>query len=166
VVQTTEYGRQKTNSPSRGVRLNVTFIKVDATPTQQFQIFLTKGARFVMLGLLFDVMAKRFVLRSAHGKCAVTLLPCKSRHANLIVNPTRRNRLQLAKHVSQTMRCAEPDQQVYMMRDAADALWNALCRADDAAKVRMQVPAPRLLDYWLVIFRSENDVIVQAQMCR
>jgi hypothetical protein len=53
-----------------------------------------------------------------------------------------------------------------MIGDAADALGNSICCANDAAKIRVQISAPRGLDYWLVIFRTENDVVMQAQVCR
>jgi len=37
-------------------------------------------------------------------------------------------------------------------------------RANDSTKVCMQIAAPGGLDQRLVIFRSENDVIMQAKM--
>ncbi len=47
----------------------------------------------MMLRLLLDVMTNRIALGSAYCERAVTLLPCEARYANLIVNPTGRNRL-------------------------------------------------------------------------
>jgi hypothetical protein len=35
----------------------------------------------------------------------------------------------------------------------------------DSAKIRVKISAPSRLDHRLVILRSENDVIVQAQVC-
>ncbi len=52
-----------------------------------------------------------------------------------------------------------------MIGDAADALGDSVGRADDSSKIRVQFVAPRSLDHRLVIFRSENNVIMQAQMC-
>jgi len=118
-----------------------------------------------MLRLLFDVMTNRFALRSAYRKRAVTFLPCETAHANLIVHLTGRNRLQFAKHINQAVRCAKANQQTYVIRDAADALGNSVGRADDSTEICMQVPAPCRLDHRLVIFRSENDVIMQTQVC-
>jgi len=63
------------------------------------------------------------------------------------------------------MRCAKANQQMHMVGDAANALGNSIRRTDDSAKIRVQVSSPCRLDHWLVIFRSENDVIMQAQMC-
>src|SRR5436190_17239825 len=116
-----------------------------------------------MLRLSFDVMTNRSALRGADGKRAVTFLPRKLAHANLTVHPTRRNRLQFAKHISQTMRCAKADQQVDVIRDTAHALGNSIRRADDSTKVRVQVIAPCWLNQRLMIFRSENDVIMRLR---
>ena len=60
------------------------------------------------------------------------------------------------------MRPAQTDQQMHMIGDAADALSNSPSRANDSTKVCMQIAAPGRLDQRLVIFCSENDVIVQA----
>jgi len=53
-----------------------------------------------------------------------------------------------------------------MIGHAADALGNSIRRSDDSAKICVQIPAPCGLDERVVIFRSENDVIMQAQVCR
>jgi hypothetical protein len=53
---------------------------------------------------------------------------------------------------------------MYVIGDAANPLGNSTGRADDSAEVCVQVRAPCGLDDRLVILRSENDVIMQAQM--
>src|SRR4029077_6068680 len=50
--------------------------------------------------------------------------------------------------------------------DATDALGNSIGRAYYSAKICMEIPAPCGLDHGLVIFRSEHNVIMQAQVCR
>jgi hypothetical protein len=64
----------------------------------------------MMLRLLFNVMTNRFALRSAYRKCAVTFLACETAYANLIVHLTGRNRLYLAKHISEAVRRAKANQ--------------------------------------------------------
>ena len=118
----------------------------------------------MVLVLLLDVATNRAALRRAHCKSAVTFLPCESGHTNLIMHPTRRDRLQFAKHISQPVRRAQPDQHMHMVRNAANAIRNSARRANDSAKVRMKVCAPCTLNERLMIFGSENDVIMQAQM--
>jgi hypothetical protein len=118
----------------------------------------------MVLVLLIDVATNRAALRRVHCKSAVTFLPCESEHTNLIVHPTRRDRLQFAKHISQPVRRAQPDQHMHMVRNAANALRNSARRANDSANVRMKVCAPCTLNERLMIFGSENDVIMQAQM--
>jgi hypothetical protein len=54
-------------------------------------------------------------------------------HANLIVHPTGRNCLQLAEHVSQPVRRAKAGQQMYMIRNATDALGTSTRGANDSA---------------------------------
>src|SRR2546428_11491656 len=111
----------------------------------------------MVLPLLLDVTANHLALGSADRKRTVAFLPCKITDANLIVHPTGRNGLQLAKHISNAMRRAKADQQ--MIRDTTDALGNSIRRADDATQVGVQFAAPWWLDHRLEIFRSENDVM-------
>src|SRR5882724_10594807 len=115
----------------------------------------------MMLRLLLDVMTNRFALRSTYGKGAITFLPCEMMHTNLIVYPAGRNRLQLTKHICQAVRRAQANQQMHVIRHTAHALGNSIRRPDDSAKICVQVSAPRRLDDRLMIFRSENDVIMQ-----
>ena len=55
---------------------------------------------------------------------------------------------------------------MHMIGDATDALGNSIGRADYSAKICMQIPAACGLDHGLVIFGSENNVIMQTQVCR
>ena len=71
-----------------------------------------------------------------------------------------------AMHIGETVRCAKTYQKVNVIGDAAHALCKTVCGSNDSTQIRMQVPAPRRLDHWLIIFCSENDVIMQAQVCR
>jgi len=132
---------------------------------QQFEVFLAKRACAVMVCLSFDALTNCFALRSADRKCAIAFLPFEVAQANLIVHPTRRNALWFAKHISQAMCCAKPDKQMHMIGNAAHTLCDSIRHSNDPAELRVQVIAPGGLDYRLVIFRSKNNVIVQAQMC-
>ena len=60
------------------------------------------------------ITANRLALGSADRKRAVTFLRCKITDANLIVHPTGRNGLQLAKHISKAVRRAKADQQMHV----------------------------------------------------
>jgi hypothetical protein len=60
------------------------------------------------------------------------------------------------------MRRAQTDQQMHMIGNAADALSSSPRRANDSTKVCIQITAPGGLDQRRVIFRSKNDVIMQA----
>jgi len=113
----------------------------------------------MVLRLLLDVTANHLALGSADRKRTVALLPCKITDANLIVHPTGRNGLQLAKHISKAMRRAKADQQMHVIRDTTDALGNSIRHADDATEIGVQCAAPWWLDHKLVIFLSENDVM-------
>jgi hypothetical protein len=55
---------------------------------------------------------------------------------------------------------------MHVIRDATDALGNSIRRPNNSTKVRVQVTAPGRLDEGLMIFRSENNVIMQTQVCR
>ena len=118
----------------------------------------------MMLCLLLNVMTDRFALRRTYCERAVTFLPCKIAHANLVMHPTGRNRLWFAKNISQAVRRTEANQQMHMIGNAIYALGNSVRCANDSTKVRMQVAAPCRLDHRIVILRSENDVIMEAQM--
>ena len=50
------------------------FVKFYPTEPQQFQIFLTKGARAMVLVLLLDVATNRAALRRAHRKSPIPFL--------------------------------------------------------------------------------------------
>ena len=63
------------------------------------------------------------------------------------------------------MRRAKANQQMHMIGDAANALGNSIRRANDSAKICVKISAPSRLDHRLVILRSENDVIMQTQVC-
>ena len=90
-----------------------------------------------MLVLLLDVATDCVALRSAYCKRAITFLPCKLAHADLIVHPSGRNRLQLAKHISKAVCRAKANQKMHMIGDAADAFGDSIRRADDSTKVRV-----------------------------
>ena len=60
----------------------------------------------------------------------------------------------------------KPNKQMHMVGDATYALGNSIRRANDSAQVRVQVAAPCWFDYGFVIFCSENNMIMKAQMCR
>ena len=64
------------------------------------------------------------------------------------------------------MRRAKANQQMHMIGDAADALGDSIRRANDSAKIACRSPRHSRLDHRLVILRSKNDVIMQAQVCR
>src|SRR6266576_3178368 len=108
-------------------------------------------------------MTDGLALRSAYGKGAITFLPCEMTHTNFIVHPAGRNSLQLAKHICQAVRRTKANQQMHVIGNAAHALGNSIRRSDDSTKICVEVFAPRRLDNRLVIFRSENDVIMQAE---
>jgi hypothetical protein len=55
---------------------------------------------------------------------------------------------------------------MHMIGDAAHALGNSIGGANDSTKICVQVTAPSRLDERLMIFRSENNVIMQTQVCR
>src|SRR5689334_22040511 len=96
----------------------------------------------MVLRLSLDVLADRFPMGSAHRECAVTFLPCETTHPNLIVHPTRRNRFKLAHNISQTVRRAKANQQMHMIGNSADALGDSIRRANDSAKISVQVCPP------------------------
>ena len=123
MVQTTGYGSSESTSPDRGVGLKITFVNFDAAAVQQFQIRFAKCARPVMLHLLFDVMTNRFALGGTYRKRSITFLPCEPTHANLLVHPTRRNRLELTKHISQAMCCSKTDQKMDMIGHSRQFRW-------------------------------------------
>jgi len=56
------------------------------------------------------------------------------------------------------------NQQMHMIRDAANTLGDSICRTNDSTKVRVQISAPRRVDGRLLIFCSKNDVIMQTQV--
>jgi len=88
------------------------------------------------------ITANRLALGSADRKRVVTFLRCKITDANLIVRPTGRNGLQLAKHISKAVRRAKADEQMHVIRDTTDALGNSIRRADDATEIGVQCAAP------------------------
>jgi hypothetical protein len=53
-----------------------------------------------------------------------------------------------------------------MIGDATHDLGNSVRGADDSTEVCMEVATPSRLNHRLVILRTENDVIMQAQMRR
>ena len=53
---------------------------------------------------------------------------------------------------------------MHVIGGAANALGDSVGGADDPSKIRVQFAAPRSLDHRLVVLRSKNDVIMQAQV--
>lgn len=53
-----------------------------------------------------------------------------------------------------------------MIRSAADDFGNTAERPDNSTEMGVQIIAPFRLNYRIVILRSENDVVMEAQVCR
>jgi hypothetical protein len=78
------------------------------------------------------------------------------------VHPTGRNRFELTENVSQSVRCAKPNEQVDMVGNTPDNFRNSIRFADNAAHVGMQLATPNWLDERLVVFCAEHDVVTQT----
>jgi hypothetical protein len=88
-----------------------------------------------MLRLLLDITTNRLALRGTNRKRAVPFLPSKRTHANFIMHPTRRNRLQLAKHISEAVCRAKANQQMDVIGNTTNTLGNAIRGANNSTKV-------------------------------
>ncbi len=81
------------------------------------------------------------------------------------MHPSGRNRFQFAKHIRQAMRCAQANEQMHMIGHATDTFGDSPGGSNDSTKVRVQVPAPPLMDHCVVILRPKDEMIMEAQMC-
>ena len=113
-----------------------------------------------------DVLAHCLALRCAYGECAVTLLPSKRALPNFVVDPARRNSLNISHHICETSSCAESNQEMHMVSHPADRFGHTFDISDYASEVGMHSCTPRGANCRRPAFRAENNMIMQREMRR
>ena len=125
-------------------------------------VFLLKCFCPMMLRLVHNVFFDRLAIGHAHRECAVALLPREIFHADGFVNPARRSLFNVLHERRERMCRAQTDEQMNMIRRAADGFRNSIRRANQSAKIFVQSPAPFIRDERMPVFRAEHDVVMQA----
>lgn len=145
-------------------RLQVALVELHSTTAQEFQIFLVKRTRAVMLLLHSDILSNRLALRSAYGERTITFLPSKVLGSYVVMHPFGRDSLELPQYVRQAMRSTQTDEQGYMVGNATNDLRHTAQGADNTAHERMQLWPPCGRDARIMVFGAEDQMIMQAQM--
>jgi hypothetical protein len=94
-----------------------------------------------MLLLRLDVLANNANIRPAHSESTVSLLPPEFRDPHVLMYPSRGRLLDLAQNVGQAMRRAKTQEEVDMIRDAADLFGYAVERLHTTSQDREPVAA-------------------------
>src|SRR5216684_2720537 len=116
-----------------------------------------------MLLLPADVLLEARDMGNAHSEPAVSLLPCETLFVNFLMNPFGRLLLDVAQDIRQTVRGLEADQQMNVIVNATDCLWNTSQRPDTSAEVGVKTRPPICRNQWHAILRAEREVVVKAQ---
>ena len=126
--------------------------------------FLAKRLHAMMLLLIGNVMLHRLPGCRADGKCRISFLSREGGHTYLLMHPNGGCFLQLPHHVRETMRRLEAHQQMHMVCHTAHALRESSEAANRAAEIIVEARPPGRFNEWLAAFRSENEVVMQAQV--
>jgi len=110
----------------------------------------------MMLFLPIDVLKQRLTIRRSYGECGISALPRKSRKMRF--KPLGRGRLYFADQVGQALRGGQPNGQMQMIHNTADAIALAAQIANNGRDVRIQLGPRFVAEKRASIFCAENDV--------
>src|ERR1051325_5486958 len=116
--------------------------------------------------LIRDVPLDHRPRGGAHRERRVAYLPGKGEQADLLMYPRRRCFFQLTHEIRQAMSSFQANEQMDMIRDAADALRKSAEAGNGPAQVFVQPRTPFGGDDGFAVFGSEHQMIMQAQVGR
>ena len=125
-------------------------------------IFLLKCFGPVMFNLMRNVFLDRIAIGNAHSERAVARLPREIFHADGLVNPSRRSLFDVLHERCERMRRAQTDQQMHVIRRAADGFGNSVRRAHQSAEVFVQTRTPFVRNERVPVFGAKHNVKMQA----
>jgi hypothetical protein len=162
------------NAPGIGAGLGIEGLKARSIDTSIPQIPLIKlhpvfpeeSTQFILkrnfamiLFLILDVLDQSLQIRRANGERAVAPLPRKLRQfGRLCFQPFRRRRFQYLHQLRHIHRPGQTNGKMYVVSNSANAIAFAFRIADNRSHIRVEHRSHRLVENWLSIFRTENEV--------
>ncbi len=116
--------------------------------------------------LVEDIGSGTLKVASANGKCTVTFLPGKPKHAQFFMNPTRRYALQTLHHVRQSMCWLQPRENMHMISNAADGMTGATFGSKASTQKLMHSGTRLRWKPILAIFGAPDEMVMQRCMGR
>ena len=133
---------------------------------QELPVFLLKRLPTMMLHLICNIFPHTGAVRGAYGERSVSWLPLKSFNSKFLVNPSGRCLFDVLNEGRKSASGRQANQQVNMVRRATDGLRNSMGCPDKSTEVFVQAWTPVVRDKWKSVLGAEDQVVVEAQVCR
>ena len=146
--------------------IQIPILKLHPSLHQKLYQLLAKRLRAMMVPLVCDISPDTRSRRGAHRERAISLLPGKRTELDLLMHPHRRSLLELPHEIRETTRGLQSDEQMDMVRHAADALRKAAESIDGAAQVLVKLITPCCIDQRRAVLGGKNDMVMQGEKRR
>ncbi len=129
---------------------------------EKHEVFFLKRGFAVMLHLVGNIGFDCGAMRQTDCKGAISWLPGEIAHADAFVNPSRRTLFNVLNECGNGMSRAQANQQMNMIRRAANRLRDRIRVTCQTAQIFMQPLAPSLRDERMSVFGGEDQMKVKA----